>query len=458
MKKSLILSALASSILLGCGGGGGGSSSSTPAPAKKFTFQFVNLEERNIQADSKCTVFDVDGQQAGKETIAILAKKVKVTIQNADGSFASDLSDSINDAGILTFTVDDIADGGYVSVIDSPSDTDHYYKVLSIQKELLSDLVISVDRNQPGTTCYEKNKLPAIKTGYASVDINGIPASTFAYDSSQKAITPVAYTSRDMTAFNQEDILVRGYQNTDLVDYVFVSSLTELEDANAVDLNGLPLSTFNWSVGLSANELQTLSIRINKGDFSYPWVDAGFVTATNVTTDFPYSVNEASWGYTAKGLSENWSFTRTDVLGDNLDVKLPDEIQLTNQAPTVTANGGSSFTFESAGFSSNLDRVQRSNYQKVFDSSNTLNHVIYSQLSDGEDVLIPQLNLANLDASSATNLKVGILSADNISTDLATYFMHENAENDLVSVIALPSKTAERNKLRDTSSYTLLSR
>lgn len=137
------MSVLASAILSGCGGGDDSSnsgSSPTPPPAIKYTLQFVQLIERSENTgDASCTLFDVDGQTSGKETYARLAEDVTVKTYDADGYFNKDLSDFVSSTGILNITVNDIEDGGYISIIDSPSDTDTFYKVLSIQKALLSD-------------------------------------------------------------------------------------------------------------------------------------------------------------------------------------------------------------------------------------------------------------------------------------------------------------------------------
>ncbi|NQZ51047.1 MAG: hypothetical protein HRT95_13010, partial [Moritella sp.] len=88
MRKSIITSVLASVLLSGCGSGGsdrsdsGSGSSSTPTT--KYTLQFVQLVERAENSGvANCTLFDVDGQTAGKETYARLAPKVTVKTYDA---------------------------------------------------------------------------------------------------------------------------------------------------------------------------------------------------------------------------------------------------------------------------------------------------------------------------------------------------------------------------------------
>ena len=218
MRKSIITSVLASVLLSGCGSGGsdrsdsGSGSSSTPTT--KYTLQFVQLVERaENTGDASCTLFDVEGQASGKETYAKLATDVTVKMYDENGDFVEDLSSAITTAGILSIAKNSVADGGYISVIDSPSDTDTFYKVLSIQKALLGDLIIDVNRNQGDVSCYTANKKATSDSGYASVYQNGVVASTYAYNSSQSEIAAAGFPSQEVSAYSAEDVLVRPHKD-----------------------------------------------------------------------------------------------------------------------------------------------------------------------------------------------------------------------------------------------------
>jgi hypothetical protein len=465
MKKAIILPVLASAILSGCGGGSdsgsGSGSGSTPAPKTKHVLQFVQLVERDASIDDSCTLFDVNGQTVGKETYARLASKVTVKTYDADGNFDEDLSDSVSDVGILNFAKDEIKDGGYISVIDSPSDNEYYYKVLSIQKALLSDVIIEVNQNQGiQAACYTADKMATLNTGFASVYTTDIAANSYSFNSSQSDLDAGVSASKEISAFSNEDVLVRAYNNNALVDYAFVSTLTAAANGDLKPLTGVELAPYSWDISLPANELTALSVRLIQGNYSYPWVDAKFIAATGNTTDFTYvDDTDANWSYSAEGTTTlNWHFKHNNILSTTLDVQLPTELILSDNDPEINTVA-SNFAFQAQGIDSTLTRLQRSEYDILYNSSNTLNHVIYSEVASGENVIIPNLGLANLeDPTSATNLTIAVLSADTLTADLQTFFMYEHAASDLVSVVLSPADTVQNNKTKNTGSYTLLNR
>jgi len=463
MRTLIVTSLLASVMLSGCGSGGDSSNSgsgSTPTPVTKYALQFVQLVEVNEgTSEASCTLFDVDGQAADKETYARVAKDVTVKIYDADGNFVEDLSDSVSDVGVLNVAKNDIEDGGYLSIIDSPSDDDKYYKVLSIQKELLGDFIIEVNRNQGDVSCYTADKAATLDTGYASVYTTDIAANSYAFSSSQSELAAGISASKEVSAFGNEDVLVRAYNNDALVDYAFVSTLTAAANGDLNPLTGVVLNTYSWNISLPANELATLSVRLNQGIYSYPWTDATFVAATGITTDFTYVDTETSWSYSAKGTTAlNWHFKHNDALSTSLDVQLPTALTLTDNNPAINTVAGN-VVFQAQGVDSTLTRLQRSEYDILYNSLNTLNHVIYSEVASGDDVIIPNLALTNLDdPTSATNLTIAVLSADTLTADLQAFFMYENAVSDLVSVVLSPADTVQNNKTKNTGTYTLLNR
>ena len=465
MKKAIILPVLASAMLSGCGGGSDSNSDSTPST--KYELQFVQLAERNIGAGpTNCTLFDIDGHADGKEIYAKLAHDVTVKTYDTNGNVTGDLSDKVNaETGVLNITGNDIEDGGYVSVINSPSDSSMLYDVLSIQKELLSDLVIEVDRHQGNVSCYTANKSAALNTGYASVHPNATAVNAYAFSSSQSELAADIPASKEVSAFNNEDVLVRAYNSDVLVDYTFVQKLTLGAYDELTALSSEAFSHYNWSIDQAlTGQVLGLSVRLNRGDYSYPWLDAVFDISSGVTTDFTHVAAENSWSYRAEGKTNSgWDFKHNDTLSSSLNVQLPTELTLSANDPSISYVA-SNFKFQAPGIDSTLARLQRSSYYiDVTDTdgkTNTLNHVIYSSVASGDDVIIPNLELANLDDPEldAINLTVAVLSADTLNTELTKLFMHENAVSDLVSVVLTPADTVKNNKTRNTDTYTLLNR
>jgi len=467
MKKAIIVPVLASAIISGCGGGSDSGSGSGSTPTTKYAFQFVQLAERNVgTGPTNCTLFDVDVQTSGKETYAKLAHDVTVKTYDANGNVTGDLSGKVNSkTGVLNITGNDIEDGGYISVINSPSDTSKLYDVLSIQKELLGDLIIEVDRNQGDVSCYIADKAAALNTGYASVRPNATAVNAYAFSSSQSEFIADIPASKEVSAFNNEDVLVRAYNSGELVDYAFVEKLTLDEYDELTALSSEAFSNYNWSIDQTlTGQLSRLSVRLNRDDYSYPWLDATFDISNGVTTDFTYVAVENSWSYRAEGkTSSGWYFKHNDALSPSLNVQLSTELTLSANAPSIS-DMTSNFVFQAPGIASKLTRLQRSSYYiDVTDTNgktNTLDHVIYSTVASGDDVIIPNLKLANLEdpESDAINLTVAVLSADTLNSELTKLFMYENAASDLVSVILPPVDTVKNNKTKNTGSYTLLNR
>jgi hypothetical protein len=465
MKKKIILSVLASAILSGCGGSGSGSDSGS-TPTIKYTLQFVQLVERNENIDDSCTLFDVDGQADGKETYAGLVEKVTVKSYDANGNLNKDLSDFVSRKGVLNITGNDIEDGGYISVINSPSNTSTLYDVLSIQKELLSNLIIEVDRNQGAVSCYTADKAATPNEGHATVHNSGIQTDSYSYYSSQSEFNRESDYSKEVSAFNDEDVLVRAYHNDELVDYAFVEELKPELYETPTALSGDAFSPYNWSIDQTlTGQLSGLSVRLNRGDYSYPWLDATFDISSGATTNFAYAGTENNWSYNAEGkTSSGWNFKHNGTLPPSqLNIQLPPELTLSANYPIISYMT-SNVVFQARGIDSTLTRLQRSSYyidvKDTNGKTNTLDHVIYSAVAGGDDVIIPNLKLANLEdpESDAINLTVAVLSADTLKTELIKLFMYENSASDLVSVVLTPADTVKNNKTRNTGSYTLLNR
>lgn len=456
MKKSIALSMLAAAVLTGCGGGGGGSSSSPAPVVTKYNLQFLQFADAADVTSNTCTLFDTDRQTPGMESFAKVAADVVVKVFDNKGDFVKSLTVSTD--GKLTVTANDVPDGGYLSVIDSPSDTDHFFKVLSIQKSLLSNSIISVNRNQGAVDCYEKDKTTDIKKGYASIRPNGVNSDSYGYVSSQNNIAPANFISREVEAKDQESVLVQAYHSGEVTGYAFVSTLTANAGEEQEPITAVDTLKYAWSIQLPVNTLDALSVRLNKNDFSYPWLNSvSFTKSDNTTSDFAYVTSETDWSYSAKGTSFSWDFQHNDILGASLDVSLPTDFTLTDNDPVVQ-QAGVNYEFQVPGFTSTTKRLQRSRYERSPNAMNTLRHIIYSEVDAGEEVIIPKLELASLDPIGATEIKVDILSADTITDELKTFFMRENASASLVSAVLSPAKTVEHDKVKYMNTYTLLSR
>lgn len=470
MKKSLILSALASSILLGCGGGGGGSSSS-PAPVTKYNFEFVQFADAADAPDispKTCTLFDTDLGTQGEESFARLANDVKVETYDAEGKFYKELN--VSTQGKLTISDNDVPDGGYVSVIDETADSE--YKVISIHKTMLSDMMISVEKNQGALSdCYVSDKKVETEKGFVHVTSGGISTDGYAFDSSMSQVGGMsnATASAEVESLIAENILVRAYHNNMISDYVFVSKLAEEKNDIITDLSGVSFEPKAWTNDIPSdvptNEVTTMNVRLSHQDFSYPWSEQGSITnpITNPTTPISVTPQQSDWTYTATGKQSNWKFTINGALSDNQSVILPNEITISDSPVSIAGSVGD-YEFDTNGFSSNIQSVYRGSYkvENAGSPRKSLSHTIYAVVPDGENLSIPNLKVESdnpeLDASLSFEVTIDTMSANSLTPDLKLFFMRENAANDLVSVVTKPAETKKQNQVKYMSSYTLLSR
>jgi len=330
---------------------------------------------------------------------------------------------------------------------------------------MLNNMMVAVKRPQGAKTdCYKGEKeTRIIKTGKASV-ATPFTASEFAFSSSQTNITKQSDRSKEVDAFKDENVLVRAYNNDDFVGYKFISTLTDADNPSITPeiLDAVDNQKRDWSIQLPVDELESLSIRLNKNDFSYPWIDeVKFIPTTGATTEFAYVAAEGNWSYNTLGKHFGWVFEQNAALGASLDVNLSDDITLSDN-PSVVQKTGDNYEFKSQGVSSKITRLQRSFYRRnatdSYGNPLSVKHVIYSEVATDEEVIIPKLNLEFLDPIGPTQVNVNVLSADTITSDLKTFFMRENAANDLVSVVLSPAKTVAHDKVKYMSNYTLLSR
>ncbi|AZL83733.1 hypothetical protein EIJ81_02810 [Aliivibrio salmonicida] len=172
MNKMIPIGLFSTLLLTACGGSdsGGGSGGGTPAPTK-YTWQFVQMKA-NTQKNmlSSCagkapTEFYVDTNDIDESkwvyTFAVQAPNITdILVYDANSVLYTDTNLSKFDinptTATLTFSENDIPDGGYVTIVDSIKDGSKH--LLTVQKELLSDALIKVNVEQGTQKCYAENK------------------------------------------------------------------------------------------------------------------------------------------------------------------------------------------------------------------------------------------------------------------------------------------------------------
>lgn len=455
--KMLPLVAIMSGALFGCGGGdsGGGSSSggTTYNPTDYVTLTFVQMVD-TAAVPSGCTVF-AEKSGALPYTYARLAEDVAVQLHDADGVYQESLTPDSN--GSLRVNKYDIEDGGYLSVIDSPDDSLPYYRVLSIQKELLETGVIKVGRPQGvKSSCYTDDEAPNADAGSLIVNTNGYKVNQYRYLSSLEDSGLTPNNSHEITRSNGEPVLVTGYDGSLLTAYAFISTLGSSSSPEIASLNGLD-TLYPWSNNIvgSVGSLSELNVRLGSGTYTYDWVTPDVATEAK----FNISSEESDWFYSASGtLSTGWDFQINGALGSTLDVLVPSSITITSGSPSIEENS-SIYQVNVSTVESTKNLIVRTKYTQSYNSnSETLEHIVIGEPSDSGHLTIPDLGYSNLLPVSPESLVVDMFEVDSIEGSYQQALISQYEDEDQVSLVITPAEQSSQQYYLNSSSYVQLSR
>jgi len=460
MKKTqmLPLAAMISGLLVGCGAGssgGSGGSGGGSTPTDYVSLQFVQ-KVTSTTVPNGCTVFSENTSVIPAQyTYAKLAADVRVVAHSADGLLDVDLSYTPSSKGIVKIDKLKLEDGGYISIIDSPSEQDPFYRVLSIQKEYLESQLIQINRNQGNVGCYTSGDDITMSSGDIAVFTNNAPADSFQYLSSQLDSGVINSNLFKATANAGEPVLVKGFLSGVLSSYGHASHVGSTQVSVTLE----PLdTTFSWTDGIfngAGSGLDFLEINLAKGNYINQWVEPNVATVEA----FNYTSLESDWYYVAGGKYENWNFSMVDALQSSLNVDIPSSLTITDLAPTVT-NASSKGVVSTAGVLSMGDIVIRAKYMQSFGSGptlETLEHVILAKPKNGETI-VPDLNFNNLSAVSPTTLKTELIAVDGLTEPQIQNIFKQNEGSDSVALVIPPSDVEASEYLLKTTTYTKVTR
>ncbi|PMH44991.1 hypothetical protein BCU68_11140 [Vibrio sp. 10N.286.49.B3] len=451
--KMLPLAAVVATSLVGCGSdsssdGGGGY---TP---ENITLEFIQLESPTNNEQVNCTAFDVNESDDGttKYTYANVATDVTILIHGDNGEVIE--VKAPDSSGKLVIDKKSLEDDSFISILDYPGSNNPYYKALSIQKELLISQLIKVGRPQGvNSACYSKNEMRGTQSGTvlsitgSEVSINGFQyLSTFGNDGITTA------NQVNITAFNDEAVLVKGFNNKEFNSYSFAEKLTENERTDA-ELEPLD-SVLNWSNQLPLyDQLNLLQINIAKGNYIYDWAQPDVETEEN----FSITSAEDTWFYHAEvELESEWTLALNDKFETTLDIMQPDSLTIGDGFPEIQSIGNSAAVDMTMIYSTNRLIARNKYTQSYANNTETLQHVIISENSDGL-VLIPNLDLENLSAMSPDSLETTLFEVDGeVSASSVQYLLSAYEEEDVVSAVVAPSQWADFNYQTNTAKYSKL--
>jgi hypothetical protein len=434
MKKTqmLPLAAMISGLLVGCGGGGGGGGGGG-TPADNVTLEFVQMYTSS-SVQSSCTLFKVDDlDNPTLYTYAKVAQDLVVYTHDAEGSVTDTLTP--NSSGKLTINKNTLDDGGFVTVLDSPGETDYFYKALSIQKEILESQLIKVGRNQGNVGCYSDNQARNTVSGNVIVSTINAQADSYQYLSTLEDDSITPSNSVAITAYDNESVLVKGYFSGSLNGYSFVDSIGA--SPSIAELEGLD-TLFKWSNQLPT-QLSSLTINVDQDGYNYEW----FKPDTTSVEAFDISSLISQRSFIAAGtLSSNWDFHISGRFSGTLDVNTSESLTILDVSPNVSQSGTTDI-IEITGVSSDERLVARGKYtQSAASPIKTLEHIVVSELSNGR-IIIPDLGLADLTPQSPDSLSVTVFETGSLEDSVVQNLVSQYEDVDTVaSVIAPADRTA----------------
>ncbi len=398
MNKMIPIGLFSALFLTACGGSDGGSS---PAPAAKtYTWQFVEMNTDTLQnMKTLCsgkvpTVFHIDDTPLDEDnwmyTYAVKAPDVfDILVYEADGTLyksgASLLKNKIDPiSGVLTFSANEIPNGGYITVVDGNNDRQH---LLTVQKNLLSNLLVKINENQGRQACYTANSL---STSYKKVGI-------LAFDDAVKSTSVESYLNgqsekgtavkNNIKTTQNEYVLLSGFdQDNQIIEYKFEAS-SKLSANNSTQTNSFVLEPLPPQDDVVVYPSLASNLTFSSLDSFVHY--KGQVFNWNSWTEQSHYGSKAilDYGYSAtyKGiLADNWNVTGNAKASSNGDITLElDSLDMPMHAPNFDCGSTCVVNINNL---TNLDvDMIKIEYQE-----NTTSHVIYTTDKDMNIPEIPQ--------------------------------------------------------------------
>jgi hypothetical protein len=424
MKKTqmLPLAAMISGLLVGCGGGGGGGGGGGPA-IKSYTFEFVQMEVNKSTSEctntSSPTIFRTYSD--GNFDYAKIATTVyDIHSYNANGSFNKSLKDKLSN-GKLTFTENDVEDGGFITVIDSVSFAGtEFAHTLSIQKELLGNYLINIEATQGTAACYTSNQLSRASEEKAVIlaSANSIASySVETYWSGQKLGNSLI---KELSIIDgNEDILGAGYDASgSIIEYASIKG-GDLSNDDGTTPSAVSLKELTDSVLLSWNSNSSLSsesavVNANAGTARYKWQA---VTSLDLnlkySDDFTYSI------LTSADHDQGWTIDKNQhisSMGNVLNVDFVDtDAVITNSNPRLDCGVSGCEVSSNGAVDLDAETIVRINIPV----DTVAKHAIYTKSSSSVvDVNIPEYDGISNSAlpTDGNTIEVTYMSLDSVTS------------------------------------------
>lgn len=432
MNKMIPIGLFSTLLLTACGGDSGGGNSG-PAPAPKYTWQFVQMKSDTYvnmmkHCDVKPTEFnikkiDLENPDSWIYTFAVQAPSISdILVYDKDGVlYDTNLSKFSIDpkTASLTFSENNIPPGGYITVVDSIDGGSKH--ILTVQRELLSDALIKINAEQGRTACYSKNKLvesdsnKKVTIGAENNDVKSTSVDGFLIGQSQKGSSS---TKTEIETLKNEYVLLSGFDLNDQIvaftyqpstalsnmnDKTIAHELEDLSDSLNITLQSAPRLIFSDMTVFSSYKGQIFTW--NSWNAELP----DFTAHAKLGNGFGYAA-------TFNGRLDSWSVMANAVVDPvgNASVEL-NSLDMQGIPVLECGNVGCYLNIEaSTGLSVGVTKIEY--------TANVTNHTIYST---NREINIPEIprNINTTYPDNTTPINVSFLMGDNITDKARSGFM-----------------------------------
>ncbi|WP_159656105.1 hypothetical protein [Vibrio atypicus] len=460
-------------LMVGCGGSGGSGSSggnnggTTPTT---YTWQFVQMKELPKSAMEQfcgvgnATVFNIDDSDSDSSnwlyTFAAKAPNISdVIVYNADGSLANSSLDKfdINQTnGTLTFTENDVPDGGYLVIVDSSNSIDN---VLSVEKDAIQNFVVKVNREQGQQSCLtggsliNESRLKKVNTG----TFNGIVTTSVEGYVDGKSTKDSGTIKADIEVLaTNESLLLSGYNaSSEVIGYKFINK-SELSDNSSSTPNTVFLDpifdnkTIDFTNTVGA-VFGSLTMKAIYSGLTFDWYD--WTTEANSFTTSAPDTSSIDYSSSYKGTLNGWSVDHNSVLENAANNVSLAALDMPTQPVSLDCSGTNCYFSETdvTSLNSELNTIRLSS-----------GNARYALVSTG-NALVPKItNVTYPDSSTTISSKM--LLSENSSVELRKAFLvNDTTRNydpsaDYIELLAMPSDDLQHRVTIASYDYTFISK
>ncbi|WOT06110.1 hypothetical protein [Shewanella youngdeokensis] len=489
MKKQL---SLAIAIALGLSACGSSDSSSTPATEPKYNWQIVNLHVEDAADVAKdCVIYDNATSDPSKVVTASIALAgFNVLFHERDGSVISEYTitaDDVPTTGIVSIDSANVPDGGYVSLeeVDGGIGGNADVYMFTVQKELLSDLVLNVRQPQTGASCYKGDQYQAVElSSTAAVSVlqeTGINYYQSSYGTNVDGHSISANIPVQAELPASKSVLVTAFANdaedqpTTITHYGLIDS-DYIYDTNSSDvivsrpLTNENLITQTWTTASNLTIAEESAIYMVANSNTYLWQQLFATNEEVALVDGSSEMQHWSAYFTGLESNYNWqyhSYIALDGANSIIDNTLPtlydfNDVTVLNSCSSETS---ADYCIDTASFSTNEFDLQRTQVRSTTTVGGRNFYQSIYAVPNAQQVLMNS-TVVTLDPDTSDRIEIGLTASDSPSQALE-YMMAQSlnvqtaAEDSILvpeqsdtngSIVSIADKSAMHQALLSTNS------